>query len=912
MGKTYGVCVLQDFEALTPNLLARTIETVEGGGLVILLLKTVQSLKQLYTMNMDINKRYRNEDSNQAIKCRFNERMILSFADCDRCLLVNDNLVVLPLSQKTANVEAVDVSKVLKSPNDEELEELKISLRDTPPAGPLIALCKTLDQAKAVAQFIDSLAEKSLKPPTSLTAARGRGKSAAMGLAVAGAISFGYSQIYVTSPSPENLVTFFEFILKGFDALAYQEHLDYTIIRSTNPEFNKAIIKISLTRNNRQTIQFIAPNDAHLLNAADLLIIDEAAAIPLPLVKAMLGPYLVFMASTINGYEGTGRSLSLKLISQIQKDNHAPPPIKLEESIRYNPGDSIEKWLSSLLCLDVQTLPHLSSGCPTLDMCELYFINRDALFSYHRAAESFLQRVVSIFVASHYKNTPNDLQMLSDAPLHNLFCLLGPIVKKDQLPEVLVIIQVALEGKISQKRLNDSSGSRASGDLIPWNVSEQFNDKEFTKLSGARIVRIATHPNYQRMGYGKRALQLLMNYYEGKFTSLNEDDTLEENSEVEDEETNEDTDLLNEVIKPRKKIPTLLKRLTERKPEALDYIGTSYGLTQELLKFWKSQKFVPVYLSQKENSLTGENSCIMISSLNSSDKVENKNWLQEYYIDFRRRILKLFPKSFQKYKTALALSLLDNKNVSIPSKEISSSELSNFLTPHDVQRLESYIRNQIEYRLILDLTTDLSSLFFQNRLPNAQIDAFQKAILLGIGTLNKNLDQLSAEFNMPSSQILAKFHDTLKKITRNLLNIMQQSIESEMVDEEILKDGVDNEIKRFDKTMDQELEEEAQKLEKKQKKDLIKLKKESLAQYAIKGTDEAWSKALHTTGKKNIISITSGQKRTLNDLKDDDDNTEVDPRSRDGKKGEKFNKKKKFHSNKGGGFKKDKFFSKKM
>lgn len=44
--------VLQDFEAITPNLLARTIETVEGGGLVVLLLKTMTSLKQLYTMTM--------------------------------------------------------------------------------------------------------------------------------------------------------------------------------------------------------------------------------------------------------------------------------------------------------------------------------------------------------------------------------------------------------------------------------------------------------------------------------------------------------------------------------------------------------------------------------------------------------------------------------------------------------------------------------------------------------------------------------------------------------------------------------------------------------------------------------------------------------------------------------------------
>lgn len=30
LGNTFGMCVLQDFEALTPNLLARTVETVEG------------------------------------------------------------------------------------------------------------------------------------------------------------------------------------------------------------------------------------------------------------------------------------------------------------------------------------------------------------------------------------------------------------------------------------------------------------------------------------------------------------------------------------------------------------------------------------------------------------------------------------------------------------------------------------------------------------------------------------------------------------------------------------------------------------------------------------------------------------------------------------------------------------------
>ena len=35
----------------------------------------------------------------------------------------------------------------------------------------------------------------------------------------------------------------------------------------------------------------------------------------------MMGPYLVFMSSTVNGYEGTGRSLSLKLIAQLRQQS---------------------------------------------------------------------------------------------------------------------------------------------------------------------------------------------------------------------------------------------------------------------------------------------------------------------------------------------------------------------------------------------------------------------------------------------------------------------------------------------------------------------------------------------------------------------------------------------------------------
>lgn len=316
LGNTYGMCVLQDFEALTPNLLARTIETVEGGGLVIILLKSVTSLKQLYTMNMDVHQRFRTE-AHKDVVCRFNERFLLSLASCKRCLVVNDQLEVLPISSHNLHVTPVEKAQQT-SENDAELSDLKESLRDTQPVGVLANCCKTLDQAKALLKFIEAISEKTLKSTVSLTASRGRGKSAALGLSVAAAVAFGYSNIFVTSPSPENLNTFFEFVFKGFDALEYQEHIDYELIQSTNPEFNKAIVRVNVFRDHRQTIQYVHPTDSDKLSQAELLVIDEAAAIPLPFVKAMLGPYLVFLASTINGYEGTGRSLSLKLLQQLR------------------------------------------------------------------------------------------------------------------------------------------------------------------------------------------------------------------------------------------------------------------------------------------------------------------------------------------------------------------------------------------------------------------------------------------------------------------------------------------------------------------------------------------------------------------------------------------------------------------
>lgn len=107
---------------------------------------------------------------------------------------------------------------------------------------------------------------------------------------------------------------------------------------------------------------------------------------------------------------------------------------------------------------------------------------------------------MSLYVASHYKNQPNDLQLMSDAPGHELFVLLPPLntenkddAETDVLPHPLAVIQVAFEGRISRESILSSltRGLRAGGDLIPWLITQQYQETKFAELSGARIVRIA-------------------------------------------------------------------------------------------------------------------------------------------------------------------------------------------------------------------------------------------------------------------------------------------------------------------------------------------------------------------------------------------------------------------------------------
>ncbi|CAL5368156.1 unnamed protein product [Camellia sinensis] len=893
LGNTFGMCILQDFEALTPNLLARTIETVEGGGLIILLLRSLSSLTSLCTMVMDVHERFRTESHSEATG-RFNERFLLSIASCKACVVMDDELNILPISSHMKSIKPFSVNEDSEglSEAERDLKNLKEQLNDDFPVGPLIRKCCTLDQGKAVITFLDAILDKTLRSTVALLASRGRGKSAALGLAISGAIAAGYSNIFVTAPSPENLKTLFEFVCKGFNALEYKEHLDYDVVKSTNAEFKKSTVRINIYKQHRQTIQeYIQPHEHEKLSQVELLVVDEAAAIPLPVVKSLLGPYLVFLSSTqleeqsqmsTKSVEG---SLSGRLFKKIE----------LSESIRYASGDPIESWLHSLLCLDVTNFIPNINRLPSPSECDLYYVNRDTLFSYHKDSELFLQRPVD--------------------------------ESKNHLPDILCVIQVCLEGQISRRSAMKSlsDGHQPFGDQIPWKFCEQFQDTVFPTLSGARIVRIATHPSAMRLGYGSTAVELLTRYFEGQLTPISEVD-VENASESPNVRVTEAAEkwlflllqnsrgiclvvllylsisvlclhatssgemcalhslvtgvlfppscqvsLLEENIKPRTDLPPLLVHLHEQQSEKLHYIGVSFGLTQDLFRFWRKLKFAPFYISQIPNAVTGEHTCMVLKPLNNDDVessgLDQWGFFGPFYQDFRQRFIGLLQYSFRDMEYKLAMSVLDPK-INFAELEPALSTTSNgllkslneIMTPHDMKRLEAYTNNLADFRLILDLVANLSLQYFREKIP-VTLSYTQASVLLCIGLQHHpDISYIEGAMKLERQQILSLFIKVMKKFYKYLYDIAAKEIDSV---QSRLREIV---MEPHAVSVDEDLNEAAQQVEEgmKAKMDGM-LNPELLQQYAIADREADFEKALQNGGGKiasgGLISVKSSKKK---------------------------------------------------
>lgn len=91
-----------------------------------------------------------------------------------------------------------------------------------------------------------------------------------------------------------------------------------------------------------------------------------------------------------------------------------------------------------------------------------------------------------------------------------------------------------------------------------------------------------------------------------------------------------------------------------------------------------------------------------------------------------------------------------------------------FITPFDFNRLKSYVNNQVDYHLIIDLVPTLTKLYFAGDLGIQNFNYTWEAILVGVGLQHKTIEQVTSEigegdkYNVSNS--LALFHKAMIRL----------------------------------------------------------------------------------------------------------------------------------------------------
>lgn len=358
------------------------------------------------------------------------------------------------------------------------LPPLPIRTEPAAPPPPSDGVCRTHDQAQAVADILRVVSGPGRRPLV-LTSDRGRGKSAALGIAAAQAITQGSAKtILVTGPSATASATLF----------AHAGHL--------LPACERRGMELRLGRGQ---IRFVAPDAlAQGRPSADLLLIDEAAALPAPLLERLLGAYpRVVFATTVHGYEGTGRGFAVRFQGTLARLAPGWQQLRLETPIRWAPGDPLEAWIDEALLLNAAPAPPEALASSRGSSLSLQRLDRDGL----ARDEPSLRELFGLLVLAHYRTAPTDLRQLLDGPNLSLYAARrGP----HWVATALVADEGDLDAELARAVL--AGRRRPRGHLIPQSLAAHLGLIEGPRMRCARIVRIAVHPSLWGQGIARRLL----------------------------------------------------------------------------------------------------------------------------------------------------------------------------------------------------------------------------------------------------------------------------------------------------------------------------------------------------------------------------------------------------------------------
>ncbi|AEE93424.1 ATPase of unknown function [Acidianus hospitalis W1] len=501
LGESFDLTILDAVDDFRPNYISRLVDLTRGGGLVIIYSDDISDINKLYKFSLTRNGIVKNLFENRFIKMAINSRGII---------LVNDNDI------KFKPFSSSEVSKPHKKSYDKTIPK---SLYD---------LCLTDDQVKLIREF-DFVLEKG-KRILIVTAPRGRGKSAGVGLALSFYVKRTLSKptnVIITSPSYYSSQAIIQFLEEGLRALKirYKKKISK----------EGKIMKISAGEVN---IKWTSPDLAKDENG-DLIIVDEAAALGIENLEYIRNSWdkIVFI-STIQGYEGSGKAF-MKYINSLDNSQI----VKLDYPIRYAKGDPVEKFIYNVMLLDAEPEVYRNNT-------QFMEITQEDLFS----NEELLRQIYGILVSAHYRNSPDDLMFLGDMAFQRIFTI-----------GYNAVAEIVEEGELDETTEDHIlNGEENEGNLIPHRIIKYMRIRNFGKLKGWRIMRIAVTPELQNQGLG--------------------------------------TKLLSNVEKIALK-------------NNIDWIGSSFVADYKVLNFWIKNGFKPVYLASRKNEGLGGYSVIVMKAL---------------------------------------------------------------------------------------------------------------------------------------------------------------------------------------------------------------------------------------------------------------------------------------------------------
>nr|WP_302982175.1 GNAT family N-acetyltransferase [Plesiomonas shigelloides] len=279
-----------------------------------------------------------------------------------------------------------------------------------------------------------------------------------------------------------------------------------------------------LQRSGEQT-EFIAP-DALLARCqqaastgaplADWLIVDEAAALPTPQLRALL-PYFrrCLLLTTVQGYEGTGRGFLLKFCAELQASGAPWHALSLSAPVRWAVGDPLEATIADLLLLDAeqQLAPASVHSLPTDCAPASPPVSGISVQPYQAAqlaAEpTLLQRFYGLLTGAHYRTSPLDLRRLLDAPQQQFWLA----QTSDKQPEQLVPAAAWLvpEGGLSAELAQAiwRGERRPRGNLLVQSLAAHAGVAHACQLRSLRVSRIAVLPDWRRLGLASSLLETI-------------------------------------------------------------------------------------------------------------------------------------------------------------------------------------------------------------------------------------------------------------------------------------------------------------------------------------------------------------------------------------------------------------------